>query len=282
MQPMPPRRIGTIVVALVLAALSLTSVLDGQAQSRHDGVFRSALLTFAAARGLDAAISLAQGTEIAMQPAGVGLTLSAGELLDPINDLVEQLSSVLLVATTSLGLQGLLLRASSWWVLRWLAAVGLLAWLTGTLWPERLSPRASALLRRAVLLLLVARFALPAYALVTGLVFDRFLQPAQLSSVQLIEDATEEVRAMPRIDEELPLEDDRGWLDGVSSWFSETMASLDVEARIEAFRARVAAVAEQVVQLIVVFVLQTIVLPLAFLWAVPKLIAALLAPTAPR
>lgn len=277
MQRLPPRRLAVAVAVVALAALSLTTTLDGAAQRQNDGVFRSALLTFAAARGLDAAISLAQGTEIAMQPAGVGLTVSAGEILDPINDLVEQLSSVMLVATTSLGLQGLLLRASAWWVLRGLTAAAALAWLAFVLLPDRLPARFTAIVRRAFVLLLLARFALPAYALTTGLLFGHFLVPAQSSSVQLIEDATEEVRAMPRIDETVTEQDDRGWLDGVSSWFSETMASLDVEARIEAFRARVATVAEQAIQLIVVFVLQTVLLPLAFLWVVPKLLAATLA-----
>ena len=57
----------------------------------------------------------------------------------------------------------------------------------------------------------------------------------------------------------------------MSGWFASTVETLDVEGRIEAFRDRVAVVVEQVIYLLVVFSLQTILLPLAFLWALPRL-----------
>lgn len=282
MKALSPRSLAWIAAAVVGIGVSLSPLLDASAQDRNGSVFRTALLTFAAARGLDAAISLAQGTEIALQPAGVGVTLSAGELLDPVNDLVEQLSSVMLVATTSLGMQGLLLQASAWWLLRWLAVAAILLRLAMEFAPASFSPRVGGVVRRAFVLILMARFAMPAYALFTGMIFDRFLQPSQISSVQLLDEATEDVRAMQRLDEPPADAEEAGWLDSVSAWFSDTMASLDVEQRIEAFRERVAAVAEQVIQLIVVFVLQTVVLPLAFLWGLPRLLSAAVAATAPR
>ena len=43
--------------------------------------------------------------------------LTPGQILDPINDLVERFSSVMLIASSSLGLQIVLLDILSWWVL---------------------------------------------------------------------------------------------------------------------------------------------------------------------
>ena len=40
-----------------------------------------------------------------MQPVGVGVTLTIGEVLDPLNDLVERFAWLALVASVSLGLQ---------------------------------------------------------------------------------------------------------------------------------------------------------------------------------
>jgi hypothetical protein len=54
------------------------------------------LSVYAVLRGLNAVISMAQGTELAIKPMGVGVTLTPGELLDPLNDMIEQVSSVLL------------------------------------------------------------------------------------------------------------------------------------------------------------------------------------------
>ena len=42
-------------------------------------------------------------------PAGVGVTLSIGELLDPFNDMVERFSWVMLLTSVSLGIQKILL-----------------------------------------------------------------------------------------------------------------------------------------------------------------------------
>ena len=51
-----------------------------------------------------------------MTPAGVGMTLAPGELLDPVNDLVEQLGELLMLVLTLLGLEklGLALLGSFW------------------------------------------------------------------------------------------------------------------------------------------------------------------------
>jgi hypothetical protein len=268
------RRLPLSAALVLLVALAASGFLDAGAIGSNDRVFGRALLTLGAARALDAAISLAQGTEIAMQPAGMGLTISAGELLDPINDLLEQFSSLMLVATTSLGLQGLLLRASGWWVLTGLLSAAIVLRLV-LLWsPESVPTRWRGPSQRALVLLLVLRFALPGYALVSGLIFDRFLEPSSSAAVTVLEETTGDVREMERLESATEPPEDRSWTERVSSWFASTVETLDVEGRIEAFRDRVAVVAEQVVTLLVIFSLQTILLPLAFLWAVPRLVGA--------
>lgn len=158
--------------------------------------FRYALIIFAAARALDGAISLAQGTEIALQPVGVGVTVSAGELLDPINDLVEQFSSLMLIATTSLGLQDMLLRVSQWWVLG-----ALLGFLTVTriaiLWyPEAVDDPPRQLIAGAFAVALIVRFALPLYALGSGLFFEHFLAPTQAEAVGAVEQTSGDIREL--------------------------------------------------------------------------------------
>ena len=74
---------------------------------------KRALVAFVATPGLNAAISAVQGTEVALQPAGVGVTLTPGQLLDPVNDLVERLSWVILASAVSLGIQQLILSVSA-------------------------------------------------------------------------------------------------------------------------------------------------------------------------
>lgn len=251
---------------MILAAGS--GAMDNRAQEVSGAVFRQALLTFAAARGLDAAVSLAQGTEIVLQPAGVGVTLSAGEVLDPIDDLVEQFSSVMLVSTTSLGIQNLLLGMSRWWVLSALVMLLVAARVVVAWFPERVGERARRFLGGALTLLLIVRFAMPIYALGTAFFFAHFLQPSQVEAVEALEEASADVREIEQLGE--AAEREAGWMSRVSEWFSGAVENLDVQQRIAAFQARVARTVENVLHLLVVFVLQTVLLPLAFLWALPR------------
>ena len=257
----------SVVVALAAGALSIGRTLDRGAQEATDRVFRQALLTYAAARSLDAAVSLAEGTELALEPRGIGVTISAGEILEPLDDLVEQFSSLMLVSTTSLGIQSLLLRASAWGFLTGLLVVVLAARVASLFLSDRIPPRLGTIVGKVATLLLLARFAVPAYALGTTWVFERFLQPGQEEAVLTLEETSGDVREMERLDAE---DVEPGLAGRVSRWFSGALERLDVTERVEALRERVGEAVDHLVHLMVVFVLQTLVLPVAFLWVLSR------------
>ena len=250
-------------LALVAAAgiLAVSGALDGPAQASADRVFRQALLTYGAVRTLDAAVSLAEGTEIALQPGGLGVTVSAGEVLEPIDDIVEQFSSLMLVSTTSLGIQRLLLRASAWGLLTVCLIFFLLARVGTTFFPDRIHPKVRRSVSVGLWLLLVGRFAVPVYALGSAVLFEKFLQPSQLEAVQAIEETSGDIREMEQLG---AMEVEEGWVARVSAWFSGAVERLDAPQRISAFRDRVATAVDQLLNLLVVFVFQTVRVPMAF------------------
>ena len=100
---------------VLIAGLALTPAVNQKATTDYELLFERAFVTFALARTLNGVISAVQGTEVALQPAGVGVTLTPGEILDPVNDLVERFSWIMLGATISLGIQNVLLDVSAWW-----------------------------------------------------------------------------------------------------------------------------------------------------------------------
>ena len=63
----------TIVCVLAVLAAA-TGHLDNVGEDTAEKAFQRALFTFAVARSLDGVISVAQGTEVAIEPAGVGAT----------------------------------------------------------------------------------------------------------------------------------------------------------------------------------------------------------------
>lgn len=258
--------------ALLAAAVAGEGSLDEGAQASTDRVFRRALVTYAAARSLDAAVSLAEGTELALEPGGVGVTVSAGEILEPIDDLVEQFSTLMLISATSLGIQGLLLRASAWAPLT-LLLIGLLAARVAVAFvPTRIPPGVTRFVRVGSVVLLLLRFAVPVYALGSSMIFERYLQAGQEEAVAGIENTRDDVREIDQLDE---AEAPTGIVGRVSDWFAGAMERLDVSERIEAMRDRVDAAVSDLMHLLVVFSLQTIVLPVAFLWGLTRVLARL-------
>ena len=66
------RKIIISVATLSLLIIALTGLFDDIGKRYTDESFSRALATFGLARGLNAVISVAQGTEIAIEPAGIG------------------------------------------------------------------------------------------------------------------------------------------------------------------------------------------------------------------
>ena len=102
---MPIRKLLASAMIAALVALAMTGYVDDQGKAFTDTGIKRALVAFGIARGLNAIISTAQGTEIAVEPMGIGVTLTPGQLLDPVNDLIERLSWVLLASATALTIQ---------------------------------------------------------------------------------------------------------------------------------------------------------------------------------
>ncbi|MCW8892648.1 MAG: hypothetical protein OQL18_04955, partial [Deltaproteobacteria bacterium] len=90
----------------------LLQLVDQSATEQIDESLGRALTTFALARATNGVISVIQESELAVSPAGVGLNLALGQVLDPLNDMVERFSWVMLVALTSLGVQRFLIEIS--------------------------------------------------------------------------------------------------------------------------------------------------------------------------
>ena len=79
-------KIGLTLLFLLAAGLIATQALDEQGQHYTNEALKRSLVTFGVARGLNGVISVAQGTEVALQPAGIGLTFTPGQILDPLNE----------------------------------------------------------------------------------------------------------------------------------------------------------------------------------------------------
>jgi hypothetical protein len=110
------------VLIILLVSLSSTRVLDDYVDDYTDESIRNAALTYASARGINALVSVLQSTEV---EAGVIVSgsMTIGEVLDPLNDMIERFSSVMTWVLASLAAQKLLLLLASHVLFLYLVAV---------------------------------------------------------------------------------------------------------------------------------------------------------------
>jgi hypothetical protein len=259
----PSNRWKFTVLAAVAAGVALSGILDVPSRNYAEAALARSLVTFALARTLDSVISVAQGTEVAVEPAGVGVNFALGEALDPINDLIERFSAAMLVATSSLGLQGVLLRMSEWWVMD-LTLVLAAAFAIAAVWRPRLVLVSRGTAIRLFTIAVFVRFAVPVFVIGTNLVFDAFLAAEHQAANESLLTTTEEIENLT--EQAAPPPDNRSLTERFEGWVDGSVRALDVGARMQSLSDRVSNAVEQIVNLLVIFLLQTILLPLAFLW----------------
>ncbi len=255
-----------LVLALALPAAWLTEV-DALAERQIEAGLKRALVTFAVARTLNGVMSVAQEVELHAQ-FGVGASVSPGQLLDPLNDLVEQFSTVMLAVCASFAGQRVLLGVGSYWPVSLLLTVALLAWA----WYRWRHGAAPVWLARVAVLLLLARFAVPLVALGSEAAFQWAMADDYAGTQASFETGSKQAEQSlpPAGADARPGE---SLTDRVKRWWSQ---GADVAAALENIRAKADALVEHVVRLLAVFVVQTVVLPLLLLWALQKAFRAVL------
>jgi len=265
------------VVAMVV--LSVTKPIDNTSESQLDSALTRAMIGFGLARTLNGVISVAQGTEFAVQPAGVGVNFSPGEILDPINDLVERFSWVMLLATSSIGVQKILHDISSWaGISVLLAGAGLFFLLT------RLRNSAVASMAdfagKLLLLMLLVRFLIPLGAIANDWVYKQFLEPRFEESSQQLEQASESIREISARQTEAQTEPKTGSItDRAKSLYSSVTSKFDFDGMLDDYKNSAENVSEHAINLIVVFVMQTVLFPLLFLYLFYRLFRSVLVPS---
>jgi len=262
-----------LLVALVSITVLLSTLtpVDRLAEAEYDALFQRALISFALARTLNGVISVVQGTELALQPAGVGVTLTPGQVLDPINDLVERFSWIMLGATLSLGVQQVLLDVGQWWGVKLLLAVLGLLWLWVRLHnsTRKLPKSASSeqFLFRVFIIVIFIRFAVPLAMIANEGLYSLFLEERYVESTQVIESAGSEIKEAGADEVRTEVEEaDSSVLDSLGRLLESTRNSMDIKQKVAYIAERASDLIEHLIQLSVVFILQTGILPIAFLW----------------
>ncbi|MCG6937367.1 MAG: hypothetical protein LJE83_04250 [Gammaproteobacteria bacterium] len=269
-----------ILVSILLVSISLFSifqVFDAYGEKHTMAGFNRSLASFAIAKGLNSAISIVQETEVALEPGGIGIILSPGQILDPANDLVERFSNVMLICTTSFGIQAILLKIFSSYTFSAIVSLSLLGTLILIWNNDKYPDYVKNFLYRLVVFLVILRFCIPAMTIINNSLYTGFLETKYIESTQQLQDsdkAIADITSKSSDEEQDTVE--LSWYEMIGGKINKAMDSLDIKKQIETqvdkLKAEVERITNNIIDLIIVFIIQTILFPLLFLWLILKML----------
>jgi hypothetical protein len=226
------------------------------------------LTTFAVARGLNGLVSVIQGTEVNVSPAGVGATFAPGQLLDPVNDMVERFSWVMLMSSVSIGVQEVMLHLGKTTLFKVLFAVVTLLVLLQLWLPKVELPWRVETSFKVLVVLAVLRFSVPMLVMMNETVYMYVLEPKYEQSFSEVSKTSEEVKVM--IEEvqirERRMEKESSFLDSFNVSKKYEDYKLELKQSVDRFIEKFNEVMESIIRLITVFIINSIIIPLGALW----------------
>lgn len=252
-------------MAVLLIVLNWLPGLDDRAETYLSEAITDNLVIYATARSLNGIISVIQSIELSVN-LGAGVGVNFGEILDPLNDLIERFSGFVLYGLAGLGLQKLVLLATSSLVMKITTTVTIAVAFIIWLWKDLMA----GILIRALLILLLVRFAfvieVGVIAGLDALYFDQQKDEAH-SILKLTRNNLANLRQ-----EYMHALAEKGVFGGL--WETiETLVGTDEQEGMTNLAA------SAVVDLMVITIIRGLVLPLAFVWMLVLLVGRLSRPT---
>jgi hypothetical protein len=184
-------------VIILTIAVSQLKLFDDYADKYTSDALTKAALSYAVARGINAAVSMLQTANVEVELLVISGSVSIGELLDPVNDLVERFSSVMTVAIGSLAAQKILLSVVSH------TDFVILVWVTGLMTILAVfskSRRIQATTFKVFAIVILVRFSLGIVVAANGYVDSRFLSNHASSNQESIESFKSDIYTFGQIE----------------------------------------------------------------------------------
>ncbi|MGE4382651.1 MAG: hypothetical protein AB7D41_05575 [Arcobacter sp.] len=244
---------------LIALFLATSFTIDENAKNMINESFKQAIIVFGSAKALNGVISLAQGTELDLP----FITVAIGQILDPINDLVEQFSLIMLASLVSLGIQKILLNFVTNEIFNYVLFAFIIIfniWLFKRFTDDE---KLRNIFFRITFILLFLRFSIPMIGYVNNISYNYFVKP-QYNIETLNENISKVTNDLSKINQETikQKQEESSFLGKITEKFDSSY----YEKRVDDYKNAVDNSSEYIIDLIIVFIFQTILLPIAFLY----------------
>ncbi len=245
-------------------------VLDSATDNYFEESITKAGLAYATCRIINASVSVVKESTLELEPAGIGVSLAVGQVLDPIDDMTERLSDVIVTAITSLGVQELAYEISVKFAPPILSVFIFI--LTILIWFEnRNIIRFKHTVIRIVFIIIIARCCLPISSMANEYIQEDFFDDKISEANNELKIGTAELDKLA----ELSLPE----IDGIKKTIENSAAlikqkSIEFKNAIVATKDNMGSIINNLLKLtflyVGVFLIQVIILPLLTFWLLIK------------
>jgi hypothetical protein len=266
-----------ILLAIVLFFSSGVQIpgIDSTADSYFKDSITKAGVSYGVCRVINATVSVIQESSLQLEPAGIGLSLAVGQIVDPINDMVERLSNVLVMSIASLGVQELAYEISITIVPRILAI--LLLFLSLLIWFKNTRVlKLQKILMSVMVIAAIARFCLPISSLANEFLQKTFFEDKIIAANEKLTASTADIDQLE--DVTVPkLDGFFGTIGNSASYLKEK--SVDFKNTIQVIMENKGVIVENLLRLtflyLGIFVIQVLILPLLMFWFLMRIVNSL-------
>lgn len=235
------RKLAILVAVAAVLLISWSGIIDELSRDYVNTSTLQALAAYASARLLNALVSVASSITFSAQ-MGVGFDIQPFQILDPINDLVEQYSTAMKIAISSLIVQKILIEAVSTLIFK--VALTVLSFAFAASLYVRDGAHAFTLFR------LFCLFAMLRFLIVLVVLLNAWVDQAFVDTI--VSPQMEEVSQVAgQLNDEVSARDKLSSLKNMAQW--------------ERITESVEQIVPAILNLMAAFILKTLILPLVFL-----------------
>ncbi|MCK5163516.1 MAG: hypothetical protein KAQ72_07360 [Desulfobacula sp.] len=260
--------------------------VDQKCAEYLDQTLIRATVVYGLCRATNAAVSFLQEIDIGFDAIGT-ISLNPFEFLDPLNDLVERFSWILLAAMASIGIQEFLIRLIPGSIINFILLPGLVMWLIGVWTNKYLKINLLSIGKQFVLLAFILRFIIPAEVAINNWIYDYHLKNQYNQSLNNIKKSVTEIKKRTPA-EEISLEDSeeernqqkKGAWNKIKKSLAKTQNTFSVVGDLGSkyndfkhwLKTEAPILIKNFISLIIVFIINTIFLPIFTLWLIVYLL----------
>lgn len=275
--------IGLIIPLAILATIHIPSLhnfiyknkclnaIDESAKEYVSDTFMRAGSAYLISRGINAVVSTLQELDVAIEPGGIGITIAPGQMLDPINDISERFSSVMVISMVSAGVMKVMIGIGPYISIYWLLSISMFLFI---IYFFTCQEKLSYLAKVILLIAIFVRFAIPVISYMNNIMYQNFLSNKYNNSIEQLKANQTALKADQ--DELFNMQnivnhESNSWWDG----FKEKVTSVYTAAKkipqkleeiFNHIRDNGKIIVENLIDLSLVFILNTIIFPIGFLW----------------